>query len=447
MAPAFNVRLAAENWRAMASPRSTDRSAREDAVVELRRKGWTFAAIRAELGLGSGQLAPILRGRIPEDERRRLDHAIRVNALARQGITDDGRLGLAQAARAAGVRQPALRERIESGDIRAKRIVRGTRVDFRIDRQQLFEDLEPFRCAYDDCDRYALGTSRGCRVHCSSLALGGKQRPAEVVAKITALKRERYPVAGERFCEHCGKSLGVKSVARVQRGDGHYCSLACAGAERRQKWEQLTLELAERGELIVARAAQQLRVHPVSVNGYIRAGGLQGAAQKFEGIEFRTVRQQDLDAFLRRFATTGGHERRNWQNPPFVVKIFKARGIIAKRAAEKGLTEAEAVALIRADAEQRRKLIAARRRGRRAAHRVAAHHEEWLVALREVRDYHERRHCVGEAMPSDWQLYLEVALEDYLAHPERWEYDPNAAPNAATTRVAKAIKALQIPPT
>lgn len=72
---------------------------------------------------------------------------------------------------------------------------------------------------------------------------------------------------------------------------------------------------------------------------------------------------------------------------------------------------------------------------------------DWADLLADLRDYHERQacSCPDMATPSERQLFLAVAQEDHLDHPERWKYDPAGAPDAAIKRVRIAVeKALVI---
>jgi hypothetical protein len=125
------------------------------------------------------------------------------------------------AARTRGLRRASLRDAIDRGDIPAEFVQRGSRTWYRIRSDLLDEALGRLRCKYSGCDRLALGKTGGCSpAHGAALALTGRERPPEVVAKIAAANR-RYP-AEERFCANpnCGKSLGVISEAVIRRGKG-----------------------------------------------------------------------------------------------------------------------------------------------------------------------------------------------------------------------------------
>lgn len=69
-----------------------------------------------------------------------------------------------------------------------------------------------------------------------------------------------------------------------------------------------------------------------------------------------------------------------------------------------------------------------------------SHAEEWVELFMVLRDYAERREAAGDQRVSETALYYEVAREDYVVHPECWEYDPETARDAATKRVRAGIR-------
>lgn len=177
-------------WADRLESQRARRAERDERVVACRRDGWTYKAISAEFGLSGGQISQILRAHIDAAARRQIDHAVRVATLERLGVVGDGKLSLSKAARESGVSQQALRDAVERGDVRAQRIVRGSRVDFDLDPTQLDDDLAKLPCRLPGCDRPGLGPSACCSpAHAAKVLETGKPRPAEVVERITATKR------------------------------------------------------------------------------------------------------------------------------------------------------------------------------------------------------------------------------------------------------------------
>jgi hypothetical protein len=155
--------------------------------------------------------------------------------------------------------------------------------------------------------------------------------------------------------------------------------------------------------------------------------------------------------------------RKSWLDPEHVVRRYRSRGLIERMAHEHGLSVGQMEAVIRHDAEKRRKLFAARR-GRPRAEGPPDYHFEWaaqfdLMRAELSRQHEEREHLgllePGDRPPSDRDVNRAVAELDWQASPERWPRDsyPHAPGDPesldphwekpAIDRVAKAVKALQ----
>lgn len=85
--------------------------------------------------------------------------------------------------------------------------------------------------------------------------------------------------------------------------------------------------------------------------------------------------------------------------------------------------------------------------GRRKSAGPAAHHVEWEQAFAELKAEleanYEAHHVDGDRSPSDWEVALLVAGDDFQTHPQRWKYDPSENRNEGATRVLTAVKRLQ----
>jgi hypothetical protein len=394
--------------------------------------------------------SPQPRARAPRSPALEAPHAPGANpeSVGSAIGADHTTVSLHAAARRVGVRTTLLLARVQSGEVRAKRIDRGSRVEYRLQPHELDEDLARFQCRHPGCHNVALGNSGGCREHCGKLALTGKPKPAETRAKMTATLRLRYPILGERVCELEGcENTFVVSEARAARGDGHYCSLAHVGEGHSAAFEQLYADLATEGRLAVSQAAERLLVHPQSVKGYIWKGQLPADRRIFRGRTYFTVDPKDVERCKRiarereRLGRVGdGHPARaDWLDPDYVIKQYRAHGWLALFAAKHRISEDQAERLLRDRVKARRKLLLPGRPTRSAP---PARHLQWLDSFNELRDYYERRAYAGEQGSSAWRLYLEVAVGDFAAHPERWTYAPEDAPRAAADRVMKAVKPL-----
>jgi len=232
--------------------------------------------------------------------------------------------------------------------------------------------------------------------------------------------------------------------------------------------------LVASGQLLTrAAAAEKMGVTASAVDHYLRAGYLSAITiEDIPGQPTRLVHTAHLERFQRTWiAGAAGKQlalRRNWLDGDFVVRVYEGRGILERRARDHGLTVDQMKAVIRHDAEEKRRLFA-RQRGRPKGSGRAAYHAEWAVrfsfekdAL--VRDFEERESLElleeGERPPTDSDAYLAVAEADFAEHPERWDYphapgDENALhpqwAAAAVDRVRKGVrraeKALQTPQT
>jgi Helix-turn-helix domain of resolvase len=107
---------------------------------------------------------------------------------------------------------------------------------------------------------------------------------------------------------------------------------------------------------------------------------------------------------------------------------------LAERHGIRKALEMKAAALERA--ERRMRKLRRRTAGRRAAGYVG----EWAERFNSIRQNYESHSYGDGSMPSDWRLYLEVAIEDYCEHPERWSYNPAEQPRPARNRVSMALK-------
>ena len=134
-------------------------------------------------------------------------------------------LSLSAAARRLGVGRRTLLRAYERGDVRAHD--RGGRLTFLA--PELDEDADRHRCRYPGCSGLALGESGGCSDHAVGLALTGRPRSAEDIAKITAGRQKKHGPGEERSCEWCEEPIGHVRGSRVVAGHGRFCSHRCAG--------------------------------------------------------------------------------------------------------------------------------------------------------------------------------------------------------------------------
>ena len=127
--------------------------------------------------------------------------------------------------------------------------------------------------------------------------------------------------------------------------------------------------------------------------------------------------------------------RLHFLDPDVVVRQQDALGRLELRADESKLRER---------VQRRRDLFLRYRAGRPRVE----YHAEWAARFVELRDCYERRAYADvraeddERAPSDWQLYVTVARDDFAEHSERWSYDPATAPRAAADHVRKALEPL-----
>ena len=153
--------------------------------------------------------------------------------------------------------------------------------------------------------------------------------------------------------------------------------------------------------------------------------------------------QETIDQFEREKARCEDGRRR-W-TPKGAERYYDKRWLM--HVAERhGIAYALAAAeRVRQRADERLRRLRRRRSGRPTSHAVAAHHLDWAEHFLEIRENCERRHCDDEPMPSERRMCLEVALEDFTRHPDRWLlYDPTMMRGEAAARVRNAIKPLLI---
>lgn len=244
----------------------------------------------------------------------------------------------------------------------------------------------------------------------------------------------------------CGECAAVAPQMRTaRRWVAGYPTLCCS---RHVVW--LARELAsgrEQGLLTGRELARQIGV--ADITSRVRAKVVEPDERGRGRVTWyrpETVRQlRRLEAVRVTRARTGNANASclRWYDPEWVEKWARDRGWLALRAERHGLSASQVVALVRAEVAERRKLVLPHAAGRKTATMPAAHHLEWLSAFAELRDYYDRRACAGDAPTSAKRICLDVAIDDFARHPERWSYDPERAPREASAKVWKAVKALQ----
>ncbi len=306
--------------------------------------------------------------------------------------------------------------------------------------------------------RLAKGEGRFCGLSCA-------------VASRPRVPRT-YPAGEERACERCGKSRYVPGWL-IARGGGRFCTRSCAASDRvtlnhapiralRADRERCATEIvrlkAEQGLVGIAELAERTGLSLPAIYSRYSRGQLPKASRAVDGHTL-LVPEPAAKAFVTALARSDSPYRKCWlEVEPEVARLI-SRGHLA-RLRDNGLTDAEARAVLRVQAEERVK-----RRRRVLPHRsgrpIADATREWAASLleieRELHENHAIRDTLGlapERPPSRYAAACELVYRDAQAHPERWPANhyprtPDGEITADATRlgagrILRAVKRLQI---
>jgi hypothetical protein len=181
-----------------------------------------------------------------------------------------------------------------------------------------------------------------------------------------------HPPALPRECPTCGSTF-TPAADKVAKGEGIYCSRLCArssdagraaarrGGDRRARTfnHELARICEERDSFTAREAAAELGVAENNLTGrYIAGGFLPGAEKvKLTGGEAWVIPRGSLTSLARVWVKAGGpsvESRLRHLDPDQHINYLRARGVLAKRAAARGLTEHEQEVLERNRLERRR---------------------------------------------------------------------------------------------
>jgi len=179
---------------------------------------------------------------------------------------------------------------------------------------------------------------------------------------------------------------------------------------------------------------KKIAVSGTPLRRHVRSGRLKAEQRFAAGRSWWVFRPSDVRAFQRSRPVS------RWDNPGWVRRRVLNAGMVDRRAEREGIAKAEALERYLAEVEVRRRRPA----GRPPRTDAPAHHLDWFRRFSEIRENHQSHACGGDRMPTDHRICLEVAIEDYLEHPERWEYEPAKLSREAADRVRNALKPLLI---
>lgn len=300
-------------------------------------------------------------------------------------------------------------------------------------RGELREDLAKCPCSYPCCGAPAPGRSGRCGKH-----------------------RARGVPAVELICQRCGETfLRPQSWLDGLEGRGHYCSNRCkglgtadvdrlrdrsklGGQRASEHHRRVSDEIIARGLMDTAAMSMQTATSPSVIRATGPALGL-GELQVIDGSPRLVYGPEDDATYLRARARSGGE---HYLQPQFAEKQQRGR---LRALVDAGLTEPDALAVIRGRAEARRKLIANHRRGRP---RSSDLHSGWHQLFETFRREFEAE---GQEIVL-WHVALAVAECDFAENRSRWPgyrcspNDPQSLhpedARKAALRVWKAVKPL-----
>lgn len=284
-----------------------------------------------------------------------------------------------------------------------------------------------------------------------------------------------HPKADERTCESCGEPFTPQD-SQAARGGGRFCEPACYFASPEAKeharegglraTELVAAELARLradGDLLdTPEVAAKYGVQPASVLAYVHDGLLMARAVDVGGQRHYLYERDEVERLRKSWRREGDGRRKQWLDPDHVVKVQRGTGQVARLMERTGLSEVQAEAVIRSDAEERSKLYPAPV-GRKKKTEPAEVDVRWeamfLEIERELEDDHRRAvdrvrelELAIDGPPTRTAIAEVVAERDCVAHPEDWPFpylaadgslDPAYAPQAAR-RVLIRLKRLQI---
>jgi DNA-binding XRE family transcriptional regulator len=234
-----------------------------------------------------------------------------------------------------------------------------------------------------------------------------------------------------------------------------------ANAQRRSEREAFDLLRAELGLLDVSEIAEALGVSEGTARAYIRFRELEGEVWLVDNRRVYVAHPDAVRDFKRAYARSvrsvdkTGRSRQAWLDADSVVERYKSLGWLKARAEKHGLSDDQAALLVRAEVQERRRLILRHARGRKPSLGPASHHLEWAVEFAATEAEFERDFELGvrRRLPTNWEIALDVAERDWEARPERWKgyaSDPRdpcrldpALRRRAADRLLKAVKPLQ----
>jgi transcriptional regulator with XRE-family HTH domain len=206
------------------------------------------------------------------------------------------------------------------------------------------------------------------------------------------------------------------------------------GANSKAAVEAYSRHCAEQGLWTVPMAADNLLFSVRSLGRYLGKDLPVLDRRRFGPLEVVILDPRDVKSFGRdRLEAKDG--RAHIHDDPLVVYGWARTRYGEKRARE----------LVSRAADRRRRLAKIRvGTGRPQAAGRPLHHVDWaelFVALKaELDDQYAAYHLADDPPPTNTEIARLVAYADFLAHPERWEYDPQELPIEAGKRVWKAVR-------
>jgi hypothetical protein len=145
----------------------------------------------------------------------------------------------------------------------------------------------------------------------------------------------KHPAPTERRCEGCGERFTPRDASQVARGDGRYCTPACArGSEQERRLRhaaaiarhRVAKERVDRirtaeDTMTTSAVAADLKISPNTVLAYIKAGEIPAELRQIEAERIYFVRRADFARFKKeqwpqlRAAAMAFYEERGFYPP------------------------------------------------------------------------------------------------------------------------------------
>jgi hypothetical protein len=214
------------------------------------------------------------------------------------------------------------------------------------------------------------------------------------------------------------------------------CREHSAAKRMRERFQSAAAAVRREGLWLAPDVMAKIAVSgPYLSRTLVRSGRLRAEERVIAGRRCWVFRPNDVRAFQRARPVS------RWHNPEWVQRRVLNSGMVDRRAEAEGISKSQALEQYLAEVDVRRRRPA----GRPPRADAPEHHYDWLRRFCEIRENHESHAYAGEPMPKPSKICLEVALEDYLEHPDRWpDYEPAKLPKSARDRVWTAVKPLLI---